>query len=101
MMDEAFLRVGADQRRSQPETFDAGEFARSIRRLAIEAHEILNRPDAVTAELVELRRRLRGHLRAARSLQLAAIERWLWSAHRALDARLLSSLVVALEPTVS
>ena len=100
-MDQDISIGSADGRRSEPDTVDAKELARQIRRLAVEAHEILNRPDTTTGELTKLRRRFRELLRAARGSQLTAIERWLWSAHRAVDARLLSGLVGELEPTVS
>src|SRR5262249_48306511 len=100
-MDEGVLGVDADTRRSEPASLDAEELAREIRRLAVEAHRSLSRPEARTGELTELRRRFQELLRVARGSQLTEIERWLWSAHRALDARLLSGLVVALEPTVS
>jgi hypothetical protein len=71
--------------------------AREIRRLAIDAHRTLNRPEATTGELVELRRRLRGLLCAARGWHLTEIERWLRSAERRLDARLVSGLAVEVE----
>ena len=101
MMDEGVLGVDADTRRSEPATLDAEELTGAIRRLAVDAHEILNRRDAATGELTELRRRSQELLRVARGSQLTEIERWLWSAHRQLDARLLSGLVMALEPTMS
>jgi hypothetical protein len=100
-MDEGILRVGADETRSEPGTLDVGQFARSIRRLASEVHEILNRPDATTGELTELRRRFKELLRVARGSGLTEIERWLRSANRTLDARLLSGLVVELGLTVN
>ena len=92
-MDEGVSVVGADKRRSVPVTLDAEELARAIRGLAVEAHEILNRPDATTGELIALRRRSRELLRVARGSQLTEIERWLRSVHRTLDAKLLSALV--------
>jgi hypothetical protein len=100
-MDQEVSRVGSDRRRSEPGALDAKELAQEIRRLAVDAHEILNRPNTTIGELAELRRRFKELLRAARASQLTEIERWLWSAHRALDAKLLSGLVVALEPSVS
>jgi hypothetical protein len=65
---------------------DAGQFARAIRRLAVDAHRALQRPDASDGELLELRRRSEVLLRAARGSRLAEIRRWLRSARRALDA---------------
>jgi hypothetical protein len=100
-MDQGVSVVGADGRRSERGSLDARELAREIRRLAVDAHEILNRPDAPTGELNKLRRRIEELLRVARGSRLSEIERWLRSAHRALDARRLSGLVVSPEPTVS
>ena|SRR6516165_454385 len=96
-MDEGVLGVDADTRPWEPGSLDAEEMAGAFRRLAIEAHRTLNRPEATTGELVGLRRRLRGLLRAARDSHMTAIERWLRSADRMLDARLISGLVVELE----
>jgi hypothetical protein len=99
-MDEGVLGVDADTRPWEPAGLDAEELAEAIRRLAVEAHRTLNRPDATTGELAKLRRRFKVLLRVARGSQSTAIERWLWSAHRAVDTRLLSGLVGELEPTV-
>jgi hypothetical protein len=75
---------------------DAEEFARAIRGLAIEARETLNRPDATVGELIELRRRFRELIRVPRGSRLTEIDRWLRSAYRRLDARLLSDLRIEL-----
>ena len=98
-MDEGVSVVGADKSRSEPVTLDAGELARAIRGLAVEAHEVLKRPDAATGELITLRRRSKELLRVARGSQLTEIERWLWSVHRTLGAKLLSAL--AAEPELA
>ena len=92
-MDEGVSVVGADKRRCEPVTLDAEELARAIRGLAVEAHEIMNRPDATAGELIELRRRSSELLRVARGSQLTEIERWLRSVHRTLDEKSLSALV--------
>ena len=92
-MDEGVSVAGADKRRSEPVTLDAEELARAIRGLAVDAHEILNRPDATTGELIERRRRAKELLRVVQGSQLTEIERWLRSVHRTLDAKLLSALV--------
>jgi hypothetical protein len=68
-----------------PEGMDAGQFAGAMRRLAVDAHRALRRPDASDDELLELRRRSEVLLRAARGARQAEIRRWLRSAHRALD----------------
>jgi hypothetical protein len=100
-MDPGVSVVGADERRSEPGNLDTEQLARSIRRLAIAAHAILRRPDAPRGELVDLRRQLKELLREARGGQLAEIERWLRSAVRMLDARLLCGLGVELGLTVN
>jgi hypothetical protein len=89
-MDQGFSVVGADRRRSEPDTLDAKELAREMRQLAVDAHEILNRPAATAGELVRMRRRSWELLHGARASQLSEIERWLRSAVRKLDAKLLS-----------
>ena len=99
-MDEGVLGVDADTRRSEPASLDAEDLAREIRRLAVEAHWSLSRPEARTGELVELRRRLRVLLRVVGCSRPTAIERWLRSADRALDAQLVSGLVVERERAV-
>jgi hypothetical protein len=64
---------------------DAGQFAGELRRLAVDAHRALPRPDASGGELLELRRRTEVLLRAARGSGQAEIRRWLRSVQRALD----------------
>jgi hypothetical protein len=64
---------------------DAEQFARAIRRLAVDAHRALHRPDASDGELLALRRWSEILLRAARVSRQAEIHRWLRSIHRALD----------------
>jgi hypothetical protein len=100
-MDQGAWGVGADTRRQEPDRLDAAEWAGALRRLAVDAHEILNRPDATTDELVEIRRRLKGLLRASRGSRLSEIDRWLRSADSRLDARLLWGLVADPELAVS
>ena len=100
-MDEGATVVGADHGRSDPGPLDVGQFARAIRRLAIETHEILNRLDATTGELVRMRRRSWELLHGARASQLSEIERWLRSAVRTLDAKLFSRLVAEPEGPAS
>jgi hypothetical protein len=50
-LDEGVLVVRGDQPRSAYGIRDAQGFARAIRRRAMEAHEIVNRPDARVGEL--------------------------------------------------
>ena len=55
-MDEAVGVVRADQPRSEAGIRDAEGLARAIRRRAIQAHAILNCPDARIDELIQVRR---------------------------------------------
>ena len=71
-------------------SIESGKGEAEMRQLAVDAHEILNRPDATTGELVRMRRRSWELLHGARASQLSEIERWLRSAVRMLDAKLLS-----------
>ena len=87
---EGISEVGADNRRWEPVSLDAEELARAIRGLAVEAHELLNRREATTGELIALRRRAWELLRGVRGSQTAELERWLRSVHRTLGAKLLS-----------
>ena len=97
MMDEGVLGVDADTKRREPANLDPEELVGAFRRLAIDAHRTCNRPEATSGELVELRHWLRRLLRVARDSHMIAIERWLRSMDRMLDARLLSGLAVEVE----
>jgi hypothetical protein len=89
-MDEGVSRHAAQKSGLVPgRILDAEEFARAIRCLAIDARRTLNRPDATTGELIELRRRFRELIRVPRGSRLTEIDRWLRSASRRLDARLM------------
>ena len=96
-MDEAVGVVRADQPRSEAGIRDAEGLARAIRRRAIQAHAILSGPDARIDELIEARRQFQELLREARGLsaQPTELDRWLRSAHRAIEAKLRPDLGVA------
>ena len=83
--DEGVSTSVAEEDAGSPEGMDAEQFAWAIRRLAVDAHRALQRPDALDGELLELRSRSEVLLRAARGLRQAEIRRWLRSAQRALD----------------
>jgi hypothetical protein len=83
--DEGVSTSVAEEDAGSPEGMDAEQFAWAIRRLAVDAHEALQRPDASDGELLELRRRSEVLLRAARGARQAEIRRWLRSAQRALE----------------
>jgi hypothetical protein len=91
-MDQGVSVIGAE-RLPESDSLDAKELAREIRRLAVDVHEILNRPDATAGELTALRRRFKELLRVAQGSRQSWIERWLRSADRRLDAKLLCGLV--------
>ena len=91
-MDEGVSMRKAEKSGTVPGILDAEELARAIRRLAIDAHQTLNQPDATASELIELRRRFRELIRAPRGSRLTEIDRWLRSANRRLDLRLMSDL---------
>jgi hypothetical protein len=82
--DEGVATSGAEEGAGSPAGMDAEQFAWAIRRLAVDAHRALQRPDATDGELLALRRRSEVLLRAARGSRQAEIRRWLRSAHRAL-----------------
>jgi hypothetical protein len=83
--DEGVSTSSPEEGAESPVDMDAEQFAWAIRRLAVDAHGALQRPDAPDGELLELRRRSEVLLRAARGSRQAEIRRWLRSAHRALD----------------
>jgi LmbE family N-acetylglucosaminyl deacetylase len=90
-MDVGVSSVGANQKRPVPGPLAAAELAQAIRHLAVEAGRILNHPDATTGELMQIRRRVRQLLRAARgrASQPTEIDRWLRCVVDAIDAKLL------------
>jgi hypothetical protein len=96
-MDEAVGVVRAAQPRAEAGICDAGGLARAIRQRAIQAHAILSGPDARIDELIEARRQFQELLREARGLsaQPTELDRWLRSAHRAIEAELRTSLGAA------
>jgi hypothetical protein len=93
-LNEGILVVRADQPRSEPGIRDAEGLVRAIRRRAIEAHAILNCPDARIGELIQVRRQFQELLCEARGLsaQPTELDRWLRSAHGAIETMLRSRL---------
>jgi hypothetical protein len=83
--DEGVSTSGVEEGAGSPGGMDAGQFARALRRLAVDAHRALRCPDASDGELLELRWRSEVLLRAAPGARQAEIRRWLRSAHRALN----------------
>jgi hypothetical protein len=83
--DEGVSTPVAGEGAGGPGSVDAGQLARAIRRLAVDAHRALRRPDASDGELLALRRRTEVLLRAARGSRQGEIRRWLRCARRALD----------------
>jgi hypothetical protein len=83
--DKGISTSDAEEGAGSPEGMDAEQFACAIRRLAVDAHGALHRPDALKGELLELRRRSEVLLRAARGARQGEIRRWIRSVQRALD----------------
>jgi hypothetical protein len=89
-LDEGVLVVRAGQPRSLSGIRDAEGLARSIRQRAIEAHKIVNCPNAQIGELITIRRQFAELLQEARGLssQPTDLENWLRNAHFAIETRL-------------
>lgn len=96
-MDECVWIHSGREHDSEQGVLDVEDLARAIRGLAIDAQRTLNRPDATAGELIELRRRFRELIRMPRGSRLTEVDRWLRSAYRQLDARLMSDLRTELE----
>ncbi len=93
-MDEGVLVVRGKEERSTSGIRDAEGLAQVIRRLAIEAHEIVNCPDAGIGELINLCRQFEELLREAggHCSQPAELENWLRNAYFAIETKLRSCL---------
>ncbi len=93
-MGEGVLVVREEEERSASGICDAEGLAQVIRRLAIEAHEIVNRPDARIGELINLCRQIEELLREAggHCSRPAELENWLRNAYFAIETKMRSSL---------
>ena len=77
----AFERTGADE--MGPE-----EFAREVRRLAIDAYRGLTYPDVPPDKLARLKHRSQALLGQIRGIRAIEMTKWLCSVSRAIDVRL-------------
>ena len=69
--------------------FGAGDFGRRVRRLALDAHRILNHPDSPLDELIALHSsRVFYLLQEVRGAQSTAIGRWLLAVRREIGVKL-------------
>ena len=93
-LDEGVLVVSGDASRSEFGIVDAEELAWEIRRRAIQAHAIVNGPDAQFGELLKVQRQFDELLRAARSLSSrpTELECWLRNAILTIAVKLRSCL---------
>jgi hypothetical protein len=97
-LHEGILVVGEDQPRSASGIRNAEGLARAIRRRAMEAHEIVNCPNARVGDLIKVRRHFEELIREARGLstQPTELENWLRNAHLSIETKLRSCLGPAL-----
>jgi hypothetical protein len=68
--------------------FDPDEFASSVRRFALDAHDVLRRPDSRAGELIRLHGRVFHLLQWAPVSQAGGILTWLLAVRQRIGARL-------------
>jgi hypothetical protein len=81
--------------------YGAGDFARRVRRLALDAHQILNHPDSSLDELIALHSRVFYLLQEVRGAQSSAIGRWLLAVRREIGVKLQCWSLEDLESSVA
>jgi hypothetical protein len=91
----------ADESRVQPGGWDTDEFARSVRRFALDARDALGRPDSTLGELIGLCRCVLHLLEEVPGTRATGIVPWLLAVRQRIDARLPSSPVEDLESLVA
>jgi hypothetical protein len=74
--------------RVRPGGFDPDEFARSVRRLALDAHHVLSRPDSRLGELIRLHGRVFHLLQGAPGTRTTGILPWLLAVRELVGTRL-------------
>ena len=80
----------ADESRVLPGGSDTGEFARSVRRFALDARDVLGRPDCTLGELIGLHGRVCRLLQEVPGTRAAGIAPWLLAVRQRIGARLQS-----------
>jgi hypothetical protein len=76
---------------------DAGDFGRRVRRVALDAHRILSRPDSPLDELIGLHWRVFHLLDEVPGARATGVLRWLLAVRQEIGARLQSWSVEDLE----
>jgi hypothetical protein len=82
--------LDADASRVHPGGPDPDEFARSVRRLALDARDVLGRPDSTLGELIGLHGRLFRLLQEVPGTRATGIGPWLLAVRQRIGARLQS-----------
>jgi hypothetical protein len=91
----------ADENRTHPGGLDAESFARGIRRLALDAHRILSRPDSALDELFGLHWHAWHLLREAAGVGSSEVCLWLLAVRQEIGAQLQSWSMEDLESLVA
>jgi hypothetical protein len=91
----------ADASRVQPGGPDPDEFARSVRRFALDARDVLGRSDSTLGELIGLHGRLFRLLQEVPGMGPVGIAAWLLAVRQRIGARLQSWSVEDLEARVA
>jgi hypothetical protein len=91
----------ADESRVQPGGWDTDEFARSVRRFALDARDVLGRPDCTLGELIGLHGRVVRLLQDVPGTRATGIVPWLLAVRQRIDAQLESWSMEDLESLVA
>jgi hypothetical protein len=91
----------ADASRLQPGGSEPDEFARSVRRFALDARDVLGRPDSTLGELIGLHGRVFRLLQSVPGMGPAGVAPWLLAVRQRIGARLQSWSVEDLEARVA
>jgi hypothetical protein len=91
----------ADDGRVRPGGWDTDEFARTVRRFALDARDVLGRPDSRLGELIRLHGRVFRLLQEVPGPRATGILRWLLAVRQRIGARLQSWSVEDLESLVA
>jgi hypothetical protein len=91
----------AEGRRSDPGESDPGEFGRSVRRFALDARDVLSRPDSPLDELIGLHRRVFELLDEVPGARSTGILCWLVAVKQRIGDRLQAWSAEDLESSVA
>jgi hypothetical protein len=90
-----------EESRVHPGELGHGEFGHEVRRLALDAHRILRRPDSSLDDLIDLHGRVFHLLRQERGARSGGIGRWLLAVRQEIGVKLESWSVEDLESCVA